>query len=226
LTQILVQEGETVEVGTKLGQIGGSAGGAVSEPAPEPVATQAAAQEADAPSSAETPQPVAPTPATPTPAAPTPPAPTPAAPTQSNGNSGAFVSPVVARIAAEHNVDPGQISGTGRGGRVTKKDILGFIGQGGAQQQQQQAPPEPPQQAAPAPAPAQAPSAPAPPAPPQPAAAPAAPAEAQAGEQLEPVTAMRRGIAEHMRKSLDTSAHVTSAIEVDMSRVVAARNVL
>jgi 2-oxoglutarate dehydrogenase E2 component (dihydrolipoamide succinyltransferase) len=47
--------------------------------------------------------------------------------------------------------------------------------------------------------------------------------QAQAGEQLEPVSAMRRGIAEHMRKSLDTSAHVTSAIEVDLSRVVAAR---
>ncbi len=46
------------------------------------------------------------------------------------------------------------------------------------------------------------------------------------GEQLEPMTAMRRGIAEHMRRSLDTSAHVTSAIEVDMSRVVALRKKL
>jgi pyruvate dehydrogenase E2 component (dihydrolipoamide acetyltransferase) len=46
---------------------------------------------------------------------------------------------------------------------------------------------------------------------------------AQQGEELEPMTAMRRGIAEHMRRSLDTSAHVTSAIEVDMSRVVTAR---
>jgi len=52
------------------------------------------------------------------------------------------------------------------------------------------------------------------------------PAETQAGEQLEPVSAMRRGIAEHMRRSLDTSAHVTSAIEVDMSRVVGAREQL
>jgi 2-oxoglutarate dehydrogenase E2 component (dihydrolipoamide succinyltransferase) len=48
-------------------------------------------------------------------------------------------------------------------------------------------------------------------------------AEAQEGEQLEPLTAMRRGIAEHMRRSLDTSAHVTSAIEVDMSKVVGIR---
>ena len=46
------------------------------------------------------------------------------------------------------------------------------------------------------------------------------------GETLEPMTAMRRGIAEHMRRSLDTSAHVTSAIEVDMSRVVALRKKL
>jgi pyruvate dehydrogenase E2 component (dihydrolipoamide acetyltransferase) len=46
------------------------------------------------------------------------------------------------------------------------------------------------------------------------------------GEMLEPMTAMRRGIAEHMRRSLDTSAHVTSAIEVDMSRVVALRKKL
>src|SRR5207247_9532765 len=48
----------------------------------------------------------------------------------------------------------------------------------------------------------------------------------EAGEQFEPVTAMRRGFAAHMRRSLDTSAHVTSAIEVDMSRVVAIRKKL
>ena len=48
-------------------------------------------------------------------------------------------------------------------------------------------------------------------------------AELSPGESAEPMTAMRRGIAEHMRRSLDTSAHVTSAIEVDMSKVVAIR---
>ena len=47
-----------------------------------------------------------------------------------------------------------------------------------------------------------------------------------AGDTLEPMSAMRKGIAEHMRRSLDTSAHVTSAIEVDMSRIVAAREQL
>ncbi|MDE3190082.1 MAG: 2-oxo acid dehydrogenase subunit E2, partial [Acidobacteriota bacterium] len=63
------------------------------------------------------------------------------------------------------------------------------------------------------------------PAPPAPAPAPAA-AAPQAGETVEPISAMRRGIAEHMRRSVDTAAHVTSAIEVDMSRIVAARESL
>src|SRR4051794_1841539 len=211
LTQILVQEGETVDVGTKLGQIGGSAGAAPQvEQAPPAPATQDAAQAADAASPAETPQPVQPLQAAPQPAA------------HENGNR--FVSPVVARIASEHGVDPGAVPGTGRGGRVTKQDIMGYIEQGAPQPQpQQQAapPPSAPAPAAAAPAPQQAAPAPAP-APP----APAAPAETQPGEQLEPVSAMRRGIADHMRRSLDTSAHVTSAIEVDMSRVVAAREVL
>ncbi len=56
-------------------------------------------------------------------------------------------------------------------------------------------------------------------------AGPAAPAATplQVGEVEEPMTAMRRGVMEHMRRSLDTSAHVSSAIEVDMSRIVAAR---
>ena len=118
---------------------------------------------------------------------------------EANGNR--FVSPVVARIASEHNVDPSQISGTGRGGRVTKKDILEFIEQGG-----QPEPPAAPAPPAPGPAPAAAPAAPQPqaaPTPPKPPAPPVAPAEVQPGEEVEPVSAMRRGIAEHMRRSLD-----------------------
>jgi 2-oxoglutarate dehydrogenase E2 component (dihydrolipoamide succinyltransferase) len=202
VTRILVQEGETVDVGTKLAQIGGAA----AEPAPE-TATQDAAQAADAPSSAETPQPTRPQ-------APT--AEERVAVQQPTGN-GKFVSPVVARIASEHGVDPGQVEGTGRGGRVTKKDILSFIEHGaGAAAPPQPAAPEGPTQAPPQAPPAQAPAAPK-------AAPPLAPAEVLPGEQLEPASAMRRGIAEHMRRSLDTSAHVTSAIEVDMSKVVAAR---
>ena len=200
LTQILVQEGETVEVGTKLAVIGGDGAQPQAEQAPPQPATAEAAAEAEAPSSAETPAP------TEAPA----PAPEPAQAAQTNGKT--FVSPVVAKIASEHGVDPTQVEGTGRGGRVTKKDILNFI-ESGAQPAPAQ-PEAPPTPAAPPAAPKAAP----PPAP--------QPAAAQPGESFEPMSAMRRGIAEHMRRSLDTSAHVTSAIEVDMSKVVAIRTKL
>jgi pyruvate/2-oxoglutarate dehydrogenase complex dihydrolipoamide acyltransferase (E2) component len=162
------------------------------------------------------------------------PAPAAAAAEAATSNGKTFVSPVVARIASEHGVDPNQVQGTGRGGRVTKKDILAFI-EGGRQAQAPQAPTQP-EPASAAPTPTEA----APPAPPRPAPAPsraaapppppaarpqpeAPPAQPVAGEMFEPVSAMRRGIAEHMRRSLDTSAHVTSAIEVDMSKVVGIR---
>jgi pyruvate dehydrogenase E2 component (dihydrolipoyllysine-residue acetyltransferase) len=229
LTQILVQEGATVDVGTKLGQIGGAAGEEAPAPEPEPEAAQPApaesappepataeaAAEADAASPAETPAPTAPEPS----AAPV------AAPAQT-GNGKAFVSPVVARIAGEHGIDPSQVPGTGSGGRVTKKDILAFVESGAQhapQQPQPEAPaPEPAADQAQAPAPA--PPAKAPPPPPKPAApAPVAAGETLPGETVEPITAMRRGIAEHMRRSLDTAAHVTSAIEVDFSRIVSVR---
>jgi pyruvate dehydrogenase E2 component (dihydrolipoamide acetyltransferase) len=210
LTQILVQEGETVDVGTKLGQIGGSATAETPAPAAEPEAPAPAAE------------------AAPEPEAPAPPAPEPAAAPAPTGNGKAFVSPVVARIASEHGVDPSQVPGTGSGGRVTKKDILAFVESGGAQQQAP--PPAEAPAAAPPPAPAPAPPAPpaqAPPPPPKPPApAPVAAGETLPGETVEPVTAMRRGIAEHMRRSLDTAAHVTSAIEVDFSRIVAVRDTL
>jgi 2-oxoglutarate dehydrogenase E2 component (dihydrolipoamide succinyltransferase) len=215
LTQILVQEGETVDVGTKLGQIGGAAA-ETPAPAPEP--------EPQAPA-AEEPAPAAPTPtAAPEPSAAPPPASGPAP----SGNGKAFVSPVVARIAGEHGIDPSQVPGTGTGGRVTKKDILAFVESSGAQQQPPpQAEPEAPTPPAPAP-PAQAqPEAPPTPPKPKPAApAPVAAGETLPGETVEPMTAMRRGIAEHMRRSLDTAAHVTSAIEVDFSRIVAVREQL
>ena len=173
------------------------------------------------------------------------------APTQSSGNGRTFVSPVVARIASEHGVDPNTVQGTGTGGRVTKKDILAFVESGRpgrargqpaqpepAAQPEPVAQPEPalaaaaPAEAPPAAAPpppepvAPPPAAPAQPPPAAPALAPAASAETLPGETFEPMTPMRKGIAEHMRRSLDTSAHVTSAIEVDMSRVVTIRTKL
>jgi 2-oxoglutarate dehydrogenase E2 component (dihydrolipoamide succinyltransferase) len=133
------------------------------------------------------------------------------------------VSPVVAKIASEHGVDPSQVQGTGRGGRVTKKDMLNFI-ESGAPAAPPAEPPAPAAAPPPAPAPQAAPAAPAPVAAAQP--QPQAAAPAAAGESFEPMSAMRKGIAEHMRRSLDTSAHVTSAIEVDMSKVTAIRGKL
>jgi pyruvate dehydrogenase E2 component (dihydrolipoamide acetyltransferase) len=240
--QILVQEGETVEVGTKLAVIvpeGASAEAPPAEqppaeeapapsaeeaPAPPEPATAQAAAEASAPSSSEG---EAPAPAAPEPAA------VPAPAEADGAGEKTFVSPVVARIASEHGVDVGQVPGTGRGGRVTKKDILAFVESGApaapaAPEAAPAAPVAP--EAPPEPAPAQAPPEPVPVAAPGPAAPAPEPAMAEAepvaGESFEPVTAMRRGIAEHMRRSLDTSAHVTSAIEVDMSNVVAIRKKL
>jgi pyruvate dehydrogenase E2 component (dihydrolipoamide acetyltransferase) len=238
--QIIHQEGETVPVGERIAVIGAPGSAPAEQPsgdgaapaaeqeAPPESATAEAAAEAGAASSADAPTPTAPPEPEQAPAE----APAPAAAPE-NGDGKSFVSPVVARIAGEHGVDISQIQGTGRGGRVTKKDILSFIEGGGAAAAPAAAPPEAP----PAPEPAPATPAPAEPeAPPAPAAAPptpapaatqpAAPAEVEEGESEEPMTAMRKGIAEHMRRSLDTSAHVTSAIEVDLSRVVAIREKL
>jgi pyruvate dehydrogenase E2 component (dihydrolipoamide acetyltransferase) len=246
VAQILVQEGATVDVGTVLAVIAPEGAAPAEAPpapeaAPEP-ATQAAADASEAAAS-ETAEPTAE-------AAPAPPSPSAAqtvtAPASGNGRT--FVSPVVARIASEHGVDPQAVHGTGTGGRVTKKDILAFVESGGqaeaappapapepaaqpappAEPQPAaaaQAPPQPPPAAAPAPAPA-APAAQVPPPAPAAAPAPVASAEPEPGETMEPMSAMRKGIAEHMRRSLDTSAHVTSAIEVDMSKVVAIRGKL
>ena len=247
--QILAQEGETVAVGTKIAVISPEGEAAEAPDSPPEPATAQAAQESDAaggaeggtptaekveearepqPEAAETveappepaPQPEAAAPQ-PVAAAPEPvaaaPEPVAAAPElDADGRrEGSFVSPVVARIAAEHDVDVSQIEGTGRGGRVTKKDILKHIESGPAQ-----APAASPEEEA------QAPAAPAPQKqPPAPAAAPPA-APAAAGETVEPMSAMRKGIAEHMRRSLDTSAHVTSSIEVDMTKIASLRQKL
>jgi len=264
VAEIRVQEGETVEVGTVLAVIG-PAGAAPAEPEtpaepPAPPPTEEAPQPEPVAEAPTEPQP-APTAPIDTPsqapqgaeseipavegqapaAEPPAPAPAPTVQPQAGGNGKTFISPVVARIAAEHGVDPGAVTGSGQGGRVTKKDILAFIESGAA------APPAPaPAPAAPveAPAPAAAEPAVAPAAPVVPAAPPVTtppaaappptapapvpvqpptPVIAAGVEHEEPMNAMRRGIAEHMRRSLDTSAHVTSAIEVDMSKVVAAR---
>ncbi|HUG64784.1 MAG TPA: dihydrolipoamide acetyltransferase family protein [Gaiellaceae bacterium] len=254
VTQILVQEGETVEVGTVLATI--APAGTEVTPAEPPPPAPAPTPEPTPAVAAAPPAPLPPEPA-PVDAAPAAPAPAPVAPAAAE-NGRTFVSPVVARIAAEHGVDPSAVTGTGTGGRVTKKDILSFIESGAAAAPSAAAPaaaaaPPPP---APEPAPepvaaVEAPPARAPMPEPAAAAAPAAAAPAPAsaapptapvpaapapiaasaddlapGEELQPMTAMRRGVMEHMRRSVDTAAHVTSAIEVDMARVVALRQKL
>jgi pyruvate/2-oxoglutarate dehydrogenase complex dihydrolipoamide acyltransferase (E2) component len=125
--------------------------------------------------------------------------PTPAAaPAARNGNR--RYSPVVQRIAAEHGIDLSQVPGTGRDGRVRKQDVLAFVEAGPTE--------EPPLHI----------ESPYRPEPVTPAPAPAAPVSDGGG-----LSRMRRQIGEHMKRSLDTAATCTTWIEVDMSRVEAAR---
>ncbi len=123
-----------------------------------------------------------------------------------------FLSPVVARLVAEHGIDPAQIAGSGQGGRVTKQDVLRFIEQGTGDRRQG-AVSEP---SAPRVPPAPAPSA-------QPSDLSPQPSALSPDSELLPLTPMRRSIAEHMERSVRTAPHVTSVIEVDLSRVLAHR---
>ena len=126
-------------------------------------------------------------------------------------------SPVVRRIAAEHQVDIRAIPGTGIGGRVTKQDILGHI-------ETRPETPAPAPDAAAAAAPASAAPAPAAAAPPpattQPdLASPLAKAPGGARVEVVPMSPIRRKTAEHMVLSKRTSAHVSTLFEIDMSRI-------
>lgn len=163
---------------------------------------------------------------------------------QGNGASRAVrSSPLVQRLAAEHNVDLSRVPGTGIGGRVSKKDILQFI-HGSRPSAPQPAPAAPQQVAVPEVSPAQPAPAPAvPPAPPAPSPvpvietsplspvspAPSGPApqpvrEIRADEEAVPISPVRRMIADHMAKSKFTQPHATSMIEVDMTPVVQYRD--
>jgi len=131
-------------------------------------------------------------------------------------------SPVVMRIAAEHDIDLDQVKGTGRGGRVRKQDVLAFLaGDGAAAAEEPPMHIESPYR----------PDAPAPPKKREPrfgAAAEAAPA--QVGDlgpvQSGPLSRMRQSIGRHMLESLQTAATCTTVIEADMTRVEAARKKL
>jgi 2-oxoglutarate dehydrogenase E2 component (dihydrolipoamide succinyltransferase) len=156
---------------------------------------------------AATPPPAAPSPAVSAPTAPAAPAAT--------ETSESYVTPLVRRLAAQHGVDLSRVTGTGVGGRIRKSDVLAAAGQA--------APP------APAPAPA---APPAPPKPPTPipvstAPAPAAPAAPAATSALrgrtEKMSRLRQIIAERMVESLQTSAQLTTVVEVDVTRINALR---
>src|SRR5262245_2935779 len=132
LSKILVAEGETVAVGTEVAQIdgerssGAEAGEAPAEPEPQtgpPAETPAAGPAAAVPAQT-TQQPGEPVPSQMTASQ--------AAPLPDRGPRSQILSPLVRKLPAEHGVDLGKLSGTGTGGRITKKDVLGFVESRGA----------------------------------------------------------------------------------------------
>jgi 2-oxoglutarate dehydrogenase E2 component (dihydrolipoamide succinyltransferase) len=131
-------------------------------------------------------------------------------------------SPLVRNIAKEHGVDISRIEGSGMSGRVTKRDILNFIESGAALRPQDllgKSALVAPQVTAP---PAAQPQTVAPPAPQATYSAPSVPQAL--GDRIEPMSVMRKKIAEHMTFSKQTSAHVTSVYEFDMTNVAKFRD--
>ncbi len=138
LTEIVVPEGDTVDVGERLAVIGDGAGAAAPAaptaaepvPAPAPAPPAAASPPDPTPRAAVTPPPV-PVPATPAAGPPRAPAPpsapppvaTPAPPPAANGDAGRVTSPLVRRMIAERGLDAATITGTGDGGRITRRDV-------------------------------------------------------------------------------------------------------
>jgi pyruvate dehydrogenase E2 component (dihydrolipoamide acetyltransferase) len=208
LASILVAEGATVDVGTKLAVItadkpaaGDGAGPLAPAAAPAPAPPAPVAAEA-------APSPQAPPPPPPPP----PPAALAAAELAEEGGDDAegarsrLLSPVVRKLIAEHQLDQAAIAGTGPGGRITRGDVLAFIdGQAHAGAPAAAAPP------------AAAAARPAPAAPPRPV-APAIAGEAGRDEVV-PFTNIRRRTAEHMVRSKATSAHTLVAVEADFENV-------
>jgi len=237
LSEIKVQEGETVAVNTVVAVINGDgAKPAAAEPAKQAPAPPKEEKKVEPPAKKEEPkqaQSEAPAAAPPKPAAETPSAPSEQAASSSTTETEAASkddsrrtrsSPVVRKIAEEHGIDISQIEGTGIGGRVSKQDILSFIENRAS---------KPAQAAAPAASAVEASTA-AQPRAPQPARA-TAPTQGEAGPQpfaegdrveIEPMSMMRRRIAERMVESRHISAHVTSFMEVDFTRTARLRDEL
>ena len=234
LAEILVQEGQTVAVQTVVARIETEAGASASAPAPaapapEPKAEAPAARPAPAPAPA-TPVPAAAAPAPkPAPAAPAPQPVTASAAAPSQGNGSETMeerlkrrsTPLVRKMAAEHNLDLGSIPGSGLAGRVTRNDVLNYLDRGA----QPAAAAAPVAAAASAPAPAAA-----TPQPAAPVAQPAAagtvvhpPVEPWEGDRVEPWSRIRKLTADHMIMSRRVSAHVNTIFEIDYSHIVQVR---
>ena len=224
LKEIKIAEGQTVPIQTIVAVIDGAGSASASAPAPA-----AAPPAKAAPASAAAPAPAAAKPSAPPPA-PAAPASVPAASAAASGSTERIhSSPLVRRLAKEHNVDLSAIEGTGAGGRITKEDIEGVIaGQSASASAPTSAPAAAARPSVPPPAPA-------------PIAAPGAPAvhgsqyvaALQVGVpreriyfgnyEVQPLSNMRQKIAEHMVASKHVSAHVYSVDEIDMTKVAAIR---
>ena len=234
LAEILVAEGATVDVGTKLavvtdeappGSVPADSAGAppVLAPAPAPATPQPEPEPEPAPATAQREPEPAPAPATaqrepvPAPAQREPepePSPSPEEATESVGTKsngkGLVLSPVVRQLVGEYGIDPASVPGTGKGGRITRADVLAFIDRraagGGATVDEASAPAR---DGAPASTPGSAPVA---------AGAPAThsyTSVAGARDEVVPFTNIRRLTAEHMVRSKATSAHTLAVIEAD-----------
>ncbi|MEV7234662.1 2-oxoglutarate dehydrogenase, E2 component, dihydrolipoamide succinyltransferase [Streptomyces sp. NPDC051020] len=213
LLEIVVAEDETAEVGAKLAVIGAAGAAPAAAPAPAapaPVAAPAPAPAAPAPVAAAPAPVAAPAPAAPAAPAPVPapapapvaaPAPvTPVAPAAA-ADEGAYVTPLVRKLASESGVDLGAVKGTGVGGRIRKQDVVAAA--------------EAAKAAAAAPAPVAA----------APAAAKAPKLEASPlrGQTVK-MTRMRKVIGDNMMKALHSQAQLTSVVEVDITKLMKLRN--
>jgi 2-oxoglutarate dehydrogenase E2 component (dihydrolipoamide succinyltransferase) len=190
LQDIKVVEGNTVQVNTVVGTIAGDGEAAATRPAAEVKATESAppvAQKKEAPAPTVIAQAESKAPAE----------------TREETDDHARSSPLVRKIAREHDINLSQVAGTGMGGRITKQDIMAFL--------------EKPQTAsAPAPAASSVPV-------PSPSPRPTSPPATIPGD-LVPMTQMRKIIAQRMIESRRTSAHVHCMFEVDITRIVQLRN--
>jgi len=196
LTEIRVNEDETVEVGAVLGVIG-SADAAV-ETAPEPETRPEPEAKPEPEPEPEPAQPqAAPEPARQE-AAPSAAPPGQVAPARADGADGQYLTPLVRKLAAEHDVDLSSLTGTGVGGRIRKQDVLAAA----EEAKKAAATPEPAAQPAAAAAPTQ----------------PTPEAAALRGT-TEKVSRLRATIARRMVESLQTSAQLTATVEVDLTKI-------